>query len=66
MPFFCSLQDRINSMETAIVTTANSLDNVLEKLNKQHKDQRRIGRKEMDSIFDNIVNGEGGTSLLDK
>ena len=53
-------------MEVAIVTTANSLDDVLEKLNKQHKDQRRIGRKEMNSIFDNIVNGEGGTSLLDK
>ena len=46
-------------MEVAVVTTANSLDDVLEKLNKEHK-AHKIGRKEMDSIFDNIVNGESG------
>ncbi len=50
-------------MEVAIVTTANSLDDILEKL--KHKDHK-IGRKEMDSIFDNIVNGEGGRYFLDE
>ena len=46
-------------MESAIISTANSLDEVLEKLNKDEK-ERKIGRKEMENIFDNIVNnGEG-------
>ena len=46
-------------MESAIISTASSLDEVLEKLNKDEK-ERKIGRKEMENIFDNIVNnGEG-------
>ena len=46
-------------MESAIVSTANSLDEVLQKLNKDEK-EHKIGRKEMENIFDNIVNNGGG------
>ena len=46
-------------MENAITSTASSLDEVLEKLNKDEK-EKKIGRKEMENIFDNIVNNGGG------
>ena len=46
-------------METAIISTASSLDEVLEKLTKDEK-ERKIGRKEMENIFDNIVNNGDG------
>ena len=46
-------------MESAIISTANSLDEVLEKLNKDEK-EHKIGRKEMENIFDNIVNNGDG------
>lgn len=52
---FYDLEKRINTMEAAIISTALSLDEVLEKLNKDEKDHK-IGRKEMENIFDNIVN----------
>ena len=50
-------------MENAIISTANSLDGVLEKLNKDEK-ERKIGRKEMENIFDNIVNNGDGTYIF--
>ena len=46
-------------MESAIISTASSLDEVLEKLTKDEK-ERKIGRKEMENIFDNIVNNGDG------
>ena len=46
-------------MENAIISTANSLDEVLLKLNKDEK-EHKIGRKEMENIFDNIVNNGDG------
>ena len=60
--FIFSLVRRVNSMETAIITTAKSLDEVLEKLNKEQKDHK-IGKREMKNIFDNIVSG--GEGMLD-
>ena len=47
-------------MENAIISTANSLDDVLEKLNKDEK-EHKIGKKEMGNIFDNMLNDGDGT-----
>ena len=46
-------------MESAIIATRHSLDEVLDKLHKDEKDHK-IGRKEMENIFDNIVNNSDG------
>ena len=47
-------------MESAIIATGHSLDEVLDKLHKDEK-EHKIGRKEMENIFDNIVNNSDGT-----
>ena len=46
-------------MQTAIIPLSVNLDKVLEKLNGTGKD-RKIRRKDMENIFDDIVKGEAG------
>ena len=46
-------------MENAIISTANNLDDVLEKLNRDEKDHK-IGKKEMGNIFDNMISDGHG------
>ena len=60
IPIYDSLERRINTMECAIIATGHSLDEVLDKLHKDEK-EHKIGRKEMENIFDNIVNNSDGT-----
>ena len=60
IPIYNSLERRINTMDSAIIATGHSLDEVLDKLHKDEKDHK-IGRKEMENIFDNIVNNSDGT-----
>ena len=50
-------------METAIIPLGYNLDKVLEKLNNVNKD-RKIKRKDMENIFDDIVKGEDGMHVL--
>ena len=59
IPIYNSLERRINTMESAIIATGHSLDEVLDKLHRDEKDHK-IGRKEMENIFDNIVNNSDG------
>ena len=59
IPIYNSLEKRINTMESAIIATGHSLDEVLDKLHKDEKDHK-IGRKEMENIFDNIVINSNG------
>ena len=49
-------------METAIIPLSVNLDKVLEKLNGVNKD-KKIRRKDMENIFDDIVKGEAGIYL---
>ena len=56
------LSHRIDSMETAIIPLSVNLDKVLEKLNGVNKD-KKIRRKDMENIFDDIVKGEAGRYL---
>ena len=46
-------------MESAIIPMSYNLDKVLEKLNGVNK-ERKIRRKDMENIFDDIVKGEEG------
>ena len=46
-------------METAIIPLGYNLDKVLEKLTNVNK-ERKIRRKDMENIFDDIVKGEDG------
>ena len=46
-------------METAIIPLGYNLDKVLEKLSSVNK-ERKIKRKDMENIFDDIVKGEDG------
>ena len=46
-------------MQAAIIPLSVNLDKVLEKLNGTSKD-RKIRRKDMENIFDDIVKGEAG------
>ena len=58
-----SLARRVDRMETAIIPLGYNLDKVLEKLNNVNKD-RKIKRKDMENIFDDIVKGEDGMHVL--
>ena len=49
-------------MQAAIIPLSVNLDKVLEKLNGTSKD-RKIRRKDMENIFDDIVKGEAGKNL---
>ena len=49
-------------MQTAIIPLSVNLDKVLEKLNGTGKD-RKIRRKDMENIFDDIVKGEAGKNI---
>ena len=49
-------------MQAAIIPLSVNLDKVLEKLNGTSKD-RKIRRKDMENIFDDIVKGEAGKTL---
>ena len=49
-------------MQTAIIPLSVNLDKVLEKLNGTGKD-RKIRRKDMENIFDDIVKGEAGKTI---
>ena len=46
-------------MQSAIIPLSVNLDKVLEKLNGTGKD-KKIKRKDMENIFDDIVKGEAG------
>ena len=50
-------------METAIIPLGYNLDKVLEKLTNVNK-ERKIRRKDMENIFDDIVKGEDGTCVF--
>ena len=52
-------------METAIIPLSFNLDKVLEKLNNVNK-EKKIRRKDMENIFDDIVKGEDGMHTLFK
>ena len=47
-------------MQAAVIPLSVNLDKILDKLNGTNKD-KKIRRKDMENIFDDIVNGEAGT-----
>ena len=61
--FFYSLSRRVDSMQSAIIPLSVNLDKVLEKLNGTGKD-KKIKRKDMENIFDDIVKGEAGKFIF--
>ena len=46
-------------MQAAVIPLSVNLDKILDKLNGTNKD-KKIRRKDMENIFDDIVNGEAG------
>ena len=58
-----SLSRRVDSMQSAIIPLSVNLDKVLEKLNGTGKD-KKIKRKDMENIFDDIVKGEAGNIIF--
>ena len=58
-----SLSRRVDSMQSAIIPLSVNLDKVLEKLNGTGKD-KKIKRKDMENIFDDIVKGEAGKTIF--
>ena len=53
------LAHRIDGMQAAVIPLSVNLDKILDKLNGTNKD-KKIRRKDMENIFDDIVNGEAG------
>ena len=62
-PYYFSLSRKIDRMETAIIPLNVNLDKALEKLNSVSK-EKKIRRKDMENIFDDIVKGEDGMHAL--
>ena len=60
---FYSLAHRIDRMQSAIIPLSVNLDKVMEKLNGTSKD-KKIRRKDMENIFDDIVQGQSGNNTL--
>ena len=60
---FYSLARRIDRMQSAIIPLSVNLDKVMEKLNGTSKD-KKVRRKDMENIFDDIVQGESGNETL--
>ena len=50
-------------MQSAIIPLSVNLDKVMEKLNGTSK-EKKIRRKDMENIFDDIVQGESGNGAL--
>ena len=46
-------------MQAAVIPLSVNLDKILDKLNGTNKD-KKIRRKDMENIFDDIVNSEAG------
>ena len=58
--FYFRLAHRIDGMQAAVIPLSVNLDKILDKLNGTNKD-KKIRRKDMENIFDDIVNGEAGS-----
>ena len=58
-----SLAHRIDRMQSAIIPLSVNLDKVMEKLNGTSKD-KKIRRKDMENIFDDIVQGQSGNKNI--